>query len=114
MPLPAPNPGDVTVEPTAKIHCGLMQRKLPGIRPKLKLDSVTAAPLASLATDRHVHRERLMPATSPGVINRTASVPLHPRSSRGLEPKQVQHSLHRHETANCVEVGAGHSSSSLS
>jgi hypothetical protein len=111
MPSPAPNPGDVTAEPTAKIHCGLMQRKLPGSRPKLKLVAVAAAPMASVATDRHVHRERAMPATNPGVMQRTASVPLRPRSTRGLEPKQVQHPLHRHQTANSVEVDAGHSSS---
>jgi hypothetical protein len=114
MPSPAPNSGDVTAEPTTKIHGGLMHRKLPGIRPKLKVVAVTVAPLASVATDRHVHRERAMPATSPGVIKGSASVPFHTRSTRGLEPKQVQHPLHRHETANCVEVGAGLSSSSLS
>jgi hypothetical protein len=114
MPSPAPNPGDVTAKPTAKIHCGLMQRKLPGRCSKLKLVAVTATPMASVATDRHVHRERAMPATSPGVVKGTASVPLRPRSTQGLEPKQVQHPLHRHETANCVDVGAGHSFSSLS
>ena len=108
MASPSPNPGDVAAKPMAKIDCGLMQRKLPGRRPKLKLVAVTVAPMASVATDRHVHRERAMPTTSPGVMQRTASVPLHPRSTRGLEPKQVQHPLHRHQTANSVEVDAGH------
>src|SRR6266853_3970626 len=112
MASPPPNPGDVAAKAMAKIHCGFMQRKLPGRRPKLKLVAVTVAPMASVATDRQVHRERAMPATSPGVMQRTASVPLHPRSTRGLEPKQAQHPLHRHETANSVEVDAGHGSSS--
>jgi hypothetical protein len=111
---PAPNPRDVAAESMAKVDCGLMQGKLPGIRPKLKLVAVTVAPLASVATDRHVYRQRAVPATNPGVVSGIAYVLLHPRSTRGPEPKQVQHPLHRHETANCVEIGAGHSSSSLS
>jgi hypothetical protein len=114
MSSPAPNPGDVAAKPTAKIHCGCVQRKLPGRRPKLKLVAVTVAPMASVATDRHVHRERALPANGPGVMQRTVSVPLYPRSTRGLEPKQVQHPLHRREIANSIEVDAGHSSSSLS
>ena len=43
-----------------------------------------------------------------GLMQRTASVPLHPRSTRGLEPKQVQHLLHRDLSANSVEVDAWH------
>ncbi len=112
MSSPAPNPRDVAAKLTAKIHCCLMQRKLPGSRPELKLVAVTVAPMASVATDRHVHRERALSTTSPGIVQRTASVPLHPRSMRGLKPKQLQHSLHRHESANSVEVDAGHGSSS--
>ena len=49
MPSPAPNPGDVTAEPTAKIHGGLMQRELSGSGPKLKVVAVTVAPMASVA-----------------------------------------------------------------
>jgi hypothetical protein len=81
MPSPSPNPRDVAAKAMAKIRCGLMERKLPGCRPKLKLVAVTAAPTASVATDRQVHRERTMPPTGPGVMQRTGSVPLQPRST---------------------------------
>jgi hypothetical protein len=114
MPLPAPNPGNVAPKPMAEVHGGLMQRKPPGGRPELELVAVTAAAMAEVATDRHVHRERAMRTTGPGVMQGTASVPLNPRPTRGLEPKQVQHPLHRHESANSVEVDPGHDSSSLS
>jgi hypothetical protein len=112
MPSPAPNPGNVAPKPMAKVHGGLMQRKLPGGRPELELVAVTVTPVASVTTDRHVHRERAMPTTDPRVVQGTASVPLGPRPTRGLEPKQVQHPLHRHESADSVEVDAGHGSSS--
>jgi hypothetical protein len=55
MASPSPNPGDLAAKPTAKIHCGFMQSKPSGSRPKLKLVAVTVAPMASVATDRHVH-----------------------------------------------------------
>ncbi len=48
-----------------------------------------------VATDRHVHRERATPTARRGLMQRTTSVPLHPRSARGLEPKQAQDLLHR-------------------
>jgi hypothetical protein len=114
MPSPAPNPGNVAAKPMAKVHGGLVQRQLPGGRPKLELVAVSVTPMARVTTDRHVHRERAMPTTGPGVMQGTASVPLNPRPTRGLEPKQVQHPLHRHESANFVEVDARHGSSSLS
>ena len=112
MPSPAPNPGNVAAKPMAKVHGGLMQRKPPGGCPELELVAVTVTPVARVTTDRHVHRERAMPTTSPSVMQGTASVPLGPRPTRGLEPEQVQHPLHRHESANSVEVNAGHGASS--
>src|SRR5436309_2675056 len=44
----------------------------------------------------------------------TISVPLHPRTLRGLKPKQAQHLLHRDLSANSGEVDTGHGCSSLS
>jgi len=114
MPSPAPDPGNVATKPMAKVHGGLMQRKLPGGRPELELVAVTVTPMAKVTTDRYVHRERAMPTTGPCVMQGTASVPLGPRPTRGLEPQQVQHPLHRHQSANSVEVNAGHSAPSLS
>jgi hypothetical protein len=98
----------------AQVNGSLMQGQLRGSRPELELVAVSVTPMASVATDRHVHRERAMSTTSPGVMQGTLSIPLHPRSTRGLKPKQAQHPIHRHETANSVEVDAGHGSFSLS
>jgi hypothetical protein len=55
-----------------------------------------------------------MPAAGPGTMQGTASVPLHPRPSRGLEPKQAQDLHHRDERADPVEVNTWHNTSSLS
>jgi hypothetical protein len=86
----------------AKIQRGLIQGQLRGRCPKLELVTVTVAAMAVVATDRHVHRERA--ATSRrGLMQRTNSVPLYPRSLRGLEPKQAQNLLHRDLSANSVE-----------
>src|SRR5271165_7301070 len=95
-----------------QIGRGLMQRQHRGCRPELKLVTVTLAAMATVASDRHVHRER---AVTPGrgVMQRTTSAPLHSRSCRGLEPEQVQDLLHRDLRANPVEVDAGHGCSSL-
>jgi hypothetical protein len=114
MPSPAPDPGNVAAKAMAEVYGGVMQRKPPGGCPELELVAVTVTPVASVTTDRHVHRERAMATTDPCVMQGTASVPLGPRPTRWLEPKQVQHPLHRHESANSVEVNAGHGASSLS
>src|SRR5208337_3896162 len=106
------NPGDVAAKAMAKIQRGLIQGQLRGRCPKLELVTVTVAAMAVVATDRHVHRERA--ATSRrGLMQRTNSVPLYPRSLRGLEPKQAQNLLHRDLSANSVEVDTWHGCSSL-
>jgi hypothetical protein len=55
IPSPAPNPGNVAAKAMAKIDRGLMQRLFRGGRPKLELVTVTAAAMATVATDRYVH-----------------------------------------------------------
>ena len=91
---------------------GLMQRQLRRCRPELKLVAATVAAMATIAADRHVDRERAtMPW--PGLVQRTTSVPLRARSSRGNKPKQIQDLLHRDEIADSVEVDAWHGCSSL-
>jgi hypothetical protein len=77
-----PNPGDVAAKAMAKIHRGLIQGQLRGRCPKLELVTVSVAAMAVVATDRHVHRER---AETPrrGLMQRTNSIPLYPRSLRG-------------------------------
>src|SRR6516165_4140029 len=84
MPSPTPDPGNVAAVPITKIDRRLVQRQLRGCRPELKLVAVTAAPMAIVAAQRHVHRERAAMARRGGV-ERTASIPLHPRAFRGLE-----------------------------
>jgi hypothetical protein len=108
---PAPNPGNVAAKATAQIDCGLMHRQLRGSGPKLKLVTMAVAAMAKVAADCHVHGER---ATTPrrGFMQRTRAVPLHARSIRGLEPKQVQNLLHRDSSANSLEVDAWHGYSS--
>src|SRR5271157_8008 len=107
-----PNPGDVAAKAMAKIQRGLIQGQLRGCCPKLELVTVTVAAMAVVATDRQVHRERA--ATSRrGLMQRANSVPLYPRSLRGLEPKQAQNLLHRDLSANSVEVDTWHGCSSL-
>jgi len=113
---PALNPRSVAAKAMAKIDRGLMQGLLRGSRPKLKLVAVAAATMTEVAADRHVHRERATATTAqrPRLVQRTTSVPLRPRSIRGLEPKQAQDLLHRDLSANPVEVDARHGCSSLS
>src|SRR5208337_3588831 len=95
-----PNPGDVAAKAMVKIQRGLIQGQLRGRCPKLELVTVTVAAMAVVATDRQVHRERA--ATSRrGLMQRANSVPLYPRSLRGLEPKQAQNLLHRDLSELC-------------
>jgi hypothetical protein len=92
-----------------------MQLQLCGSRPELKLVAVTAAAMAIVAAQSRragIRRERAAMARRGGV-QRTASIPLHPRSCRGLEAEQVQHLLPRDLPANCLEVDTGHGCSSL-
>src|ERR1035441_9336626 len=89
-----------------------MQRQPRGSSPKLELVTLTVATMAIIATDCHVHRERAT-TPRPGLVQRTTSVRLHPRSIRRLEPKQAQHLLHRDLSANSVEVDAWHGCSLL-
>jgi hypothetical protein len=90
-----------------------MQGQLRGSRPKLELVTVALATMAEVAADRHVHRERAT-TTVPrrGLVQRTTSIPLRPRSLRGLEPKQAQDLLHCDLRANSVEIDAWHDCSS--
>jgi len=89
----------------ARIHRGLIQRQLRGGRPKLELVTLTAAAIAIVATDRHVHQERAtMPR--PGLTQRTTAVPMHLRSIPELEPKPAQDLLHRVLGANSAKVDA--------
>jgi hypothetical protein len=96
----------------AEIDRGSMEGQLRGGRPKLELVTVALAAMAKVAAERNVHRER---ATTPrrGLMQRTSSVPLRPRSSRGLELKQAQDLLHRDLSANSIEVDTWHVCSSL-
>jgi hypothetical protein len=54
---PAPNPRNIAAQATAQINRGLVQRQLPGSRPKLNRVTMTVAAMATVATDGHVHRE---------------------------------------------------------
>src|SRR4029077_7146993 len=89
-----------------------MQGLLGGSSPKLKLVTVAVAAVTTVATGRHVHRKRAS-TPGPGLVQRTASVPLHPRPIRGPEAKQVQDLLHRDLGADSVEVDARHGCPSL-
>jgi hypothetical protein len=109
---PPLNPRNLAAQPMAKIDRGLIHAQLGGSSPKLERVTVAAAAMAIVATARHVHRERMTPSR-PGLMQRTTSVPLHPRSLRGLESQQVQNLLHRDFRANSVEVDAWHGGSSL-
>jgi hypothetical protein len=106
---PTPDPGYVASNATAKIDRGLMQGQPRGRCPKLKLVTVTAAAMAIVATDCQVHRERAT-AHGPGLMQWTTSVPLHPRSIRGLELEQAQDLLHCDLIAKSVEVDSRHGS----
>jgi hypothetical protein len=90
-----------------------MQRQVRGSSPKLERIAVTVAAMAIVAADRHVHREWAPTTPRLGLMQRTTSVPLNPRSTRGQEPKQAQHLPHRSLSANSVEVGARRGFSSL-
>ena len=54
-PSPAPNPGDLAPNATAKVYRGLMQSLFCGHCPKLKLVAVTVAAMAVVAANRHVY-----------------------------------------------------------
>jgi hypothetical protein len=112
MPSPTPDPGSVAAEPTTKLDGCLEQRQLCASRPGLRLVAVTAAPMARGAAQRHVHRERAAMARRGGV-QRTASLPLHPRALRGLEAEQDRHLLPRDLPANCLEADTRHGCSAL-
>ena len=105
------NPRNVAAESMAEIDRGWMQGQLRGGRPKLKLVTVASAAVATVAADRHVHRKR---ATTPrrGLMQGTTSIPLYPRSTHGLKPKQTQDPLHRDLSANSIEVDTWHGCSS--
>jgi hypothetical protein len=90
-----------------------VQRQLRGSSPKLERVAVTVAAMAIVAADRHVYRERATTTPRLGLMQRTTSVPLNPRSTRGLEPKQPQHLFHCDLSTNSVEVDARHGCSSL-
>ena len=110
---PTPNPGNLAAKAVAKIDRSPMQRQLRGGCPKLEVVTVATATMAEVAADRHVHRERATPTPRRRLVQRTTSVPLHPRSIRGLEPKQAQNLLHRDFGANSVEVDSWHGCSLL-
>jgi hypothetical protein len=112
MPSPTPDPGNVAAEPTTKIDGCLEQRQLCGSRPGLRLVAVTAAPMAIVAAQRHVHREPAAMVRRGGV-QRTASLPLHPRALRGLEAEQDLHLLPRDLPTNCLEADTRHVCSAL-
>jgi hypothetical protein len=109
---PPPNPRNVAAEPMIKIDGCLEQRQLCGSRPGLRLVALTAAPMAIGAAQRHVHRERAAMVPRGGV-QRTASLPLHPRALRGLEAEHDLHLLPRDLPANCLEVDTRHGCCSL-
>jgi uncharacterized protein with von Willebrand factor type A (vWA) domain len=90
-----------------------MEGLLRGSGPKLKLVAAAVATMAHVAADGQVHGERAAAARRLGLIQRTTSVRLSPRSIRRLEPKQAQNLLHRDIGANAVEVDARHGSSSF-
>src|SRR3984957_1774609 len=108
MPSPALDPGNVAANAKAKIDRSPMQRQFRGRCPEIELVTAAMATMAEVATDLHVHRERATPTPRRGLVQRTTSVPLHPRSIRGLEPKQAQNLLHRDFGANSVEVDSWH------
>ena len=76
-------------KPTAQVDCGLMQGQPRGGGPEFKLITATAAAMTTVASNRHVHRERAAATGGAGLVQRTASVPLRPRPTGGLEPKQA-------------------------
>ena len=107
-PSPALDPGNLAAKAMAKVDRSPMQRQLRGGCPKLELVTVATATMAEVAADLHVHRERATPTPRRGLVQRTTSVPLRPRSIRGLEPKQAQNLFHRDFSANSVEVDSWH------
>jgi hypothetical protein len=113
MSSPSLDPGYVAAKALAEIDCGPMQWQLRGGCPKLELVAVAMTTMAEVAADHHVHRERATPTPRCGLVQWTTSVPLRPRSIRGLEPKQAQDLLHRDFAANSVEVDSWHGCSSL-
>lgn len=84
------DPGNVAAKAMAKIDRSRMQRQLRGGCPTLDLVTVALATMAEAAVDRHVHRERATPTPRRGRMQRTAFVPPHPRSIRGLHPSRFR------------------------
>jgi hypothetical protein len=84
---PTPNPGNVADRSTIKIDRWLVQQYLRGSRLELKLNAVTAAPMAIAAAHSHLHRERAAMAR-PGGVQRTGSLPLHPDRFDGWKPSK--------------------------
>src|SRR5271169_6236001 len=109
---PALDPRNVAAKAAAKVHRGLIQRQLGGGCPEFQRIALTVAAMAIVAADRQVHRERATMLRR-GLMQRTTAVPLHARSTRGLEPEQVQDLLHRDLGANSIEVDTWHGWSSL-
>ena len=97
MPSPTPDPGNVAAELMTKIDRWLVRRYLRGSRPELKLNAVTAAPMAMLAAQSRragIHRERAV------MVRRGAckgQLPYHTRRRRGwvLKDRSVPFHLHR-------------------
>src|SRR5262249_38444059 len=114
MPSPTPYPGDLAAQATAKIDRRWIHALPGGGCPELQGVAMTAAPMATVATARHVHRASAATSAAPASRQGTASRPLRPRPARRLEPQQVQHRLHRHYRTNPLEVHPGHEASSLS
>src|SRR5271165_1335945 len=80
MPSPAIDPRNVAANAIAKIDRSPMQRQLRGRCPEFELVAAAMATMAEVAADRHVHRERATPTPRRGLVQRTTSVPLRPRS----------------------------------
>ena len=95
-------------QPTAQVDCGLMQGQPRGGGPQFKPITSTPAAMTTVASSRHVHRERAAATGGAGLVQRTAAVRLRPRPTGGLESKQAEHLLHRDQSANSAEVNARH------
>jgi hypothetical protein len=104
--------GVIVLGTTRSVVATLVQRQLCGDRPELKPIAATAVPMSIVAAQHYVQRDRAAIAR-PRSVQQTGSIPLYPRSFRGLEVERVQHLLHRDLPANCLEVGNRHGCSSL-
>jgi hypothetical protein len=95
-----------------QIDRGLGQRPLRGSRPELERAPVAATPVAKVTVDRHVYRERAG-VPRPGLVQRAASISLHPDRLEGSKPSKFSTLLHRDLPASPLEVDAGDGCSSL-